>query len=381
MKYFPLRIAALLIVVTPLLLFFTVSSIEWIAENRYAREIENRYIGDTEPLFTGEVRLREAVSTNIDQYLQNRLLFSLGLQVDVTVTAGQNIIVYPASLDTTEDVIKPPLPHEIAAENYQLMSRGLSVSVDTLLPWNSWLVIFIFIVSLAAASLVFMRFYLAGAARARAEAREKGREIQRLRELEREHAQRLSDLNNEKRRLANEMVAVRRNLLEYREKTSQNEDAMIDEIIDLEEKIQQNIQLREALREENESLRQATQRFEEEKRKRASRETGFGNLEKRFKTLYKNVALHKRALDNFFDLTEDLRLKAEEVIKLLDTDVALVDVKRKVDLRKGREKVFEVIFSYNGRLYFRNQSDGRLEVLAIGTKNSQSRDLAFLNNL
>ncbi len=381
MKYFPLRIAALLIVVTPLLLFFTVSSIGWMVENRYTRGIENRYIGDTEPLFTGEVRLREAVSNNIDQYLQNRLLPSLGLQVDVTVTAGQNIIVYPASLDTSEDVIKPPLPQEIAAENYRLMSRGLSVSVDTLLPWNSWLVISIFLVYLAAASLVFMRFYLAGAARARAEAREKGREIQRLRELEQEHARRLSDLNNEKRRLAKEMVAVRRNLLDHREKASQNEDAMIDEIIELEEKIQQNIQLREALREENESLRQATQRFEEEKRKRASRETVYGNLEKRFKTLYKNVALHKRALDNFYDLTEDLRLKAEEIIKLLDTDVALVDVKRKVDLRKGREKVFEVIFSYNGRLYFRNKSDGRVEVLAIGTKNTQTRDLAFLNNL
>ncbi|MFP4446018.1 MAG: hypothetical protein ACLFPD_07200 [Desulfosudaceae bacterium] len=381
MKYFPLRIAALLIVVTPLLLFFTVSSIGWMVENRYTRGIENRYIGDTEPLFTGEVRLREAVSNNIDQYLQNRLLPSLGLQVDVTVTAGQNIIVYPASLDTSEDVIKPPLPQEIVAENYRLMSRGLSVSVDTLLPWNSWLVISIFLVYLAAASLVFMRFYLAGAARARAEAREKGREIQRLRELEQEHARRLSDLNNEKRRLAKEMVAVRRNLLDHREKASQNEDAMIDEIIELEEKIQQNIQLREALREENESLRQATQRFEEEKRKRASRETVYGNLEKRFKTLYKNVALHKRALDNFYDLTEDLRLKAEEIIKLLDTDVALVDVKRKVDLRKGREKVFEVIFSYNGRLYFRNKSDGRVEVLAIGTKNTQTRDLAFLNNL
>ncbi|MFW5989285.1 MAG: hypothetical protein ACOCPQ_03530, partial [Desulfosudaceae bacterium] len=94
-----------------------------------------------------------------------------------------------------------------------------------------------------------------------------------------------------------------------------------------------------------------------------------------------NVALHERALDNFFDLTDDMRIKAEEVIKQLDTDTALVDIKRKVDLKKGREKVFEIIFSYNGRLYFRNRNDGRVEVLTIGTKNSQSRDLSFLNNL
>ncbi|MFO8049324.1 MAG: hypothetical protein R6U29_09855 [Desulfosudaceae bacterium] len=381
MKYFPLKIAALLIVITPVLFFATVFGLQFLAETRYAREIENNYLGDTAPLFEGEIRLREAVNNNIDDYLHDRLLPRLGARVDATVTAGQNIVIYPASPDSPEDVIKPPMSHEIAAENYRLMSQGLSVSVRTLFPWNSLLVIFIFIAYLLAASVVFSRFYVAGAARAREEAREKSRELERLRELEREHAERLSSLNNEKRRLASEMVAVRNNLLEHREKTSQNEDAMIDEIIELEEKIQQNIKLREALREENESLRQTARRFEDEKRKRSNREAIYGNLEKRFKTLYKNVALHERALDNFFDLTDDMRIKAEEVIKQLDTDSSLVDIKRKVDLKKGREKVFEVIFSYNGRLYFRNRNDGRVEVLSIGTKNSQSRDLSFLNNL
>ncbi|MFP4039145.1 MAG: hypothetical protein ACLFS7_01275 [Desulfosudaceae bacterium] len=381
MKYFPLKIAALLIIITPLLFFATVFGLQFLAETRYAREIENRYLGDTEPLFEGEVRLREAVNNNIDEYLQDRLLLRLGARVDATVTAGQNIVIYPASPDSSEDVIKPPLSNEIAAENYRLMSRGLSVSVRTLFPWNSLLVIFIFIGYLLAALVVFSRFYVAGAARAREEAREKSRELERLKELEREHAERLSSLNSEKRRLASEMVAVRNNLLEHREKASQNEDAMIDEIIELEEKIHQNIKLREALREENESLRQTARRFEDEKRKRSNREAIYGNLEKRFKTLYKNVALHERALDNFFDLTDDMRIKAEEVIKQLDTDTALVDIKRKVDLKKGREKVFEIIFSYNGRLYFRNRNDGRVEVLTIGTKNSQSRDLSFLNNL
>ena len=38
---------------------------------------------------------------------------------------------------------------------------------------------------------------------------------------------------------------------------------------------------------------------------------------------------------------------------------------------------FDVVFGHRGRLYFRNSSR-RLEVLAIGTKNTQNRDLEFL---
>ena len=51
----------------------------------------------------------------------------------------------------------------------------------------------------------------------------------------------------------------------------------------------------------------------------------------------------------------------------------------------ARESTFgtvqEVIFSYKGRLYFRKVKDSKIEVLAIGTKNTQARDLEFLDNL
>jgi hypothetical protein len=39
--------------------------------------------------------------------------------------------------------------------------------------------------------------------------------------------------------------------------------------------------------------------------------------------------------------------------------------------------VLEVLFGYKGRLYFRNTRDKQVEVLAIGTKNTQSRELEF----
>ncbi|HKL00773.1 MAG TPA: hypothetical protein VJ943_10980, partial [Desulfotignum sp.] len=59
----------------------------------------------------------------------------------------------------------------------------------------------------------------------------------------------------------------------------------------------------------------------------------------------------------------------------------LVPVKRKVFGKKNRETVFEVIFSYKGRLYYRLMPDTRVEVLSIGTKHTQAKDLSFLNNL
>jgi len=56
-----------------------------------------------------------------------------------------------------------------------------------------------------------------------------------------------------------------------------------------------------------------------------------------------------------------------------------VQIKRKVFGKKNRETVFEVIFAYKGRLYFRKISGNRAEVLAIGTKLTQNKDLVFLD--
>ena len=48
---------------------------------------------------------------------------------------------------------------------------------------------------------------------------------------------------------------------------------------------------------------------------------------------------------------------------------------------RGGETVLEVVFAYKGRLYFRKREDRRVEVVAIGTKNTQERELEFLASL
>jgi len=74
-------------------------------------------------------------------------------------------------------------------------------------------------------------------------------------------------------------------------------------------------------------------------------------------------------------------MKAEEVIHQLNEDPALVREKPKVFGGRGQKTVLEVIFGYKGRLCFRNTKDQRIEVLAIGTKNTQARGLEFLAKL
>ena len=86
-------------------------------------------------------------------------------------------------------------------------------------------------------------------------------------------------------------------------------------------------------------------------------------------------------MSGFAELNEELKIKAEEVIHQLNADPSKVTIKRKVFGRKGHQTVLEVIFAYKGRLYFRKQKDNRIEVLAIGTKNTQARELEFLSRL
>ena len=65
----------------------------------------------------------------------------------------------------------------------------------------------------------------------------------------------------------------------------------------------------------------------------------------------------------------------------LHDDPKRVSIKRKVFGKKNRETVFEVLFSYKGRLYYRYTNEQKLEVVSVGTKHTQAKDLTFLDQL
>jgi hypothetical protein len=382
LKFLSFKIFILCILLPPILYIFSIQSIESHLNKRYAKEIGDIYTGDTRPLFDGSVRLKDAINNNIDRYLQSDAILSLGVKTKISVATKQNTILYPAVFNDEEGDIPPSAPIQVAAHNYNLMNEGLVVDVDVILEHNTLLsnVILAFYVCISV--LVLFLYYRTGIKKARQEDTEKETEIARLLEFEKNHISKLKNLIKVKQKLISEIIKIKKKLVHEKIRASKNEDDLIKEIVALEENINENIALQNEKQEEINALKEKIKLFEKERQKENKQKTNsFNRVRKRFKTLYKNICVNKRALDGFFDLTDDMKIKVEEIIHKLNEDPSFVLVKRKVFGKKGRATVQEVIFAYKGRLYFRKTKDGKIEILTIGTKNTQIKDLEFLDNL
>ena len=382
MKYLSFKILILCILLPPILYIFSLQSIERHLNKRYAKEIGDIYTGDTRSLFDGSVRLQDAINNNIDRYLQSKTILSWGVKAKVTVATKQNTILYPAVFNDEEVSVLPSAPIQVAADNYNLMNEGLVVNVDVILEHNTLLSNTILAFYICISVLVLFLYYRAGIKKARQEDTEKETEIARLLEFEKNHTSKLKDLIKVKQKLISEIIKIKNKLVHERIRASKNEDDLIKEIVALEENINENIALQNEKQEEINALKEKIKLLEKERQKENKQKTNSYNMvRKRLKTLYKNISVNKRAINGFIDLTDDMKIKGEEIIHKLNEDPSFVSVKRKVFGKKGRATVQEVIFSYKGRLYFRKKKDGQIEILTIGTKNTQAKDLEFLDNL
>ena len=150
----------------------------------------------------------------------------------------------------------------------------------------------------------------------------------------------------------------------------------------LEENLLENISLREKMEKEVTHLKQELERLQSgDKISLRKQDKQVKASMKRFRTLYKNLEFHTRAVEGFVTLQGDLQLKVEEVIHTMNEDSGRLSVKRKVFAKKGALPEFESEFAYRGRIYWKRAEDGKVHVLAIGTKNTQSKDLAYLERL
>jgi hypothetical protein len=105
-------------------------------------------------------------------------------------------------------------------------------------------------------------------------------------------------------------------------------------------------------------------------------------LERRFRTLYKNLEVDERALDDIVALgDESLKLRAEEVLKRLCDDPDQTIVRRKVGGLPPHLSIFELAFAGKGRIYFSKGESRRFRILLVGAKNSQKADLEYLSRL
>lgn len=380
MKYLQLRIIILCIIFPPVFYLGAVQSLERYLTNVYKIEIEDIYTGDTRLLFDGSMRLKDAVNNNIDNYLQSRALIPWGVKPNVNVTTKKGVIIYPSFEE--EDSLLPPTRKQIASENYKLMKEGMKVQVDVSLERSSFLVISIFSLFLLISILILTYYYRVGAMKAQMEYSHKEEEINRLIELEKINKERMAALGSEKEFLSNEFKRIKNLLEDSRIKSRKNENDMIDEIIELENKIDRIHSLYDGQQEENRELKEIISKYEKGELKTGKqREKASKHFAKRLKTVYKDIFFHQKAIYGFTDLTDEMRIKAEEIIRQIDEKPDLIKIKRKVVTKKDTEAIFEVTFSHRGRIYFRKNQGGKTKILSIGTKNTQDKDLTFLNTL
>ena len=268
----------------------------------------------------------------------------------------------------------------VARENFRLLNDGLIQVVDVKIEHNT-LISNLILLSCAFVSLmVLLLVYRRGMRMIDQEESAKQEIIDGLANERQDGLVQLKRLEAQRISLSSKIDSMKGELERERQKASATEDEMMDELVALEEKISQHIAQQDHQFQEINALREKIKQFEKESEaKNRQLVKGADAVRKRFSALYKNIAMHDKAIEGFVDLTEEMKIKAEEVVHQLNDDPNRVQIKRKVFGKKNRETVFEVIFAYKGRLYFRKISGNRVEVLAIGTKLTQNKDLMFID--
>ncbi|BBO86889.1 hypothetical protein [Desulfosarcina ovata] len=382
MRYFPFKTLILCVLLPPLVYVFSLQFIENTLQARYDRKLSATYTGDTRDLFDGSIRLQDAIRKNIDAFISNRKLVDWGVHVAITVKTNDGVYLYPDAYNDQRSEIGVGDSVAIARENFKILSEGLIKTIDVKIDHNTPIANAILLFCVLVALLVLFIFYQHGLKLATAEEQARKAALDDLEKDRQNGLDRLKQLETQRYRLSEKIETMRKTLDDERRKASATEDEMMDELLGLEEKIAEHQALKNEQLGEIEHLKVKLEQFEKEKdaQNRQSLK-GIAAVKKRFGALYKNIDVHDRAVAGFMDLTEEMKIKVEEVVYQLNDDPKQVTIKRKVFGKKNRETVFEVIFAYKGRLYFRNISNHRVEVLVIGTKLTQNKDLAFLDKL
>jgi len=388
MKHIPVKILFLCILLPSICYVLTLQALEGYLQRYETTRLNRTMIRNYKALYEGRYPVSEEIDRNIEAFLEHRTLYRLGVRTSILVKTRDNRILYPLPL---KDVTRSPgagsrLPEppekslnfvEVAAENYRILNSGLILSVDVRIRRNSWLSNGILILYVLAAMGLLQRVL-----RKRVRETERKEEAQRdlIRELSGRLATaeaRLQDTERMERRYREKIER----LSEEKKGLARDIEGFMDEMEDLEAGLKDQQSLREEMELEVLYLEEELNRLRNRAAKPRQRKKKADAARKRFKVLYKNLTFTDRAVEGFLALPDDFQLKAEAVIHRLNEDAGRVSVKRKVFGKGGKLPVLETDFSYSGRIYFRKDSRARTRIVCIGTKNTQEKDLTFIENL
>ncbi|WP_419663531.1 hypothetical protein Dvar_38170 [Desulfosarcina variabilis str. Montpellier] len=382
MHHFPLKILILCVLLPPLLYIYSLGLLEKVIQIRYDKDLAAVLIGNVNPLLEGSAELQDVLQKNITAFKSSRKMTALGVEINITVTSASGAYLYPHGYEESQPEFGETDSLSIARENYRLLSEGLQRSLKVKIDHNALIANFILSFYVLISVGVLFLFYRRGVKKSRADELATRKMIDELADEHREHLLQLGALEDQRSELSKKIEQMKKALDEERQKASETEDEMVEELVALEEKISQHLNLQTQQLQEIDALQEKIDQYEKEKASRQRQvQKGSDAVRKRFNVLYKNLGIHDKAIDGFMNLTEELQIKAEETIHQLNDDPKMVPVKRKVFGKKNRETVFEVIFAYKGRLYYRTKPGNRVEVLVVGTKLTQNKDLAFLEKI
>ena len=380
MRHFPFKILILCVLLPPVVYVFSIQLLEKTLQARYDEILATVYIGDTRPLFDGSVRIQDAVRKNVNAFIASLKLRAWGVHVNVTVKTKNGIYLYPDTYDEPKPDLSELDSIAVARENFKILNDGLIKVVDVEIEHNTLISNLILFSCLTVALFTLFIFYQRGLKKVNEEESVMQEIIDGLANERQKSQSELEQLESQRILLSKKIDMMKSELDHERQKASATEDEMMDELLELEKKISENIAQQDQQSLEINDLKEKIKQYEKENEtKNRQLLKGVDAVRKRFNALYKNINIHDKAIEGLLELTEEMKIKAEEVVHQLNEDANSVQIKRKVFGKKNRETVFEVIFAYKGRLYFKKISGNRVEVLVIGTKLTQNKDLAFLD--
>jgi len=394
MKHLSYRVIFLCIFMPPVLYILSIQGLEGLFQRSWARGLQGTLVSDTSALLRGEISIQDEVQQNIDRYVSRSYALKWGLVPRITVRTKTGRLLYPrlspefsyplqADSPQPGPQLRSPLATlSTAEENLKIMEEGITLSVEVEIPRNTLLANSILVFYIFLFSLVLYRAY-----RAKAEATEKlslrmEEDFKSATQKLQEAQERLVTLAELEQNYQQEIDSLQAEVASASKKVQLTEEQALEEIETLEKKIQGSVAARQQMEEEALRLQEELGRLESAQKSASRRQAKQIDITtKRFRTLYKNLEFHERAVEGFLNLQGEFQLKAEEFIHNINEDESRLSVKRKVFAGKGALPVFECEFAYRGRIYWKKTADGRTQILGIGTKNTQAKDLAYVKSL
>jgi hypothetical protein len=390
MKYLSLRLIFLCVFLPPVLYIYTLQAGEWIVRNHWKSELEQGVISDPHALLQGRENLEEHIARNIQDFVQDRWLVKLGIKPRIWVGTKAGHSLYPSEVSSflesgsSQAPLSSPFDNapQVAAHNLELLKHDLVVGLSVHISRDSWIANIILVVYILMFSSFLIFMYLKRAREVEEQRQSDQYQLMQAQEQIAAAETRLQELKSKEEVYTQEVEELKQELKLKGQEVKGTEEEALAELEAMETKLRESEELRRVQEERLNELQEEASHLHENRNYSLVKKKKIEEIiAKRFATLYKNLYFDKKAIDGFLDLSDDMQIKAEECIHILNQDSNLIKIKRKVFIRKGSMSVFESNFAYKGRMYWMHTDSGKIRVLVLGTKNTQNKDMKYIETI